>query len=99
MDKYQGANDFWKIHYYTTDHGGMRDELLRIEEYCGCLDEVEAHVRTVDTGWGFKFTPGTEERHGTAIIKRTTKEILDLEFEIRVKQNTLKNLNKELTNR
>lgn len=83
----------YRIRYYDSDHGGMRDELTNEELFEGTFPEAEAHAANQKSPWGFNYTVGTGKYHGTAVIDEVSPELKD----IRIRLNELLTRYKELT--
>lgn len=87
----------FELNYYDSDHGGMRTLHSGKEYFEGPnIQTACEYAETQKSGWGFNYTVGTRPSHGTCVVTNTTREIIDLEFEIEAKQKKLERLKAEV---
>lgn len=85
----------FEIRYYISDHGGMRDELDRVEHFEGTYEEAVEKVENTNTGWGFNYRVIPVEEyhgHGCATIVEVNKRVPELIAEIERLQKELETL-------
>ena len=71
----------FKISFFDSDYGGMCIELTKEEFFEGTLNDATKYSESKRSLWGFKYKVGNKG-HGSAVIKKITKEQRDTEVEI-----------------
>lgn len=64
----------YEIKFYDCDHGGMHTELTSEEYFDGSREEVEAHVKSKDSPWGYKYRVTKQSRPGAGVIRQINPE-------------------------
>ena len=92
---------YFKAKFWGTDNGGNRDTLHDTKFYADMSrEQVESVINKIKSPiYGFYWDVGDEERYGYVTLQEVTKEIVDLEQEIEVRQSRLAQAYKELEDR